>query len=144
MQTDSTTIDAINERIVLPENKCPTIRVVPMPSDTNAYGDVFGGWIMSQVDLAGAMHASTYAGGRVVTVAVNSLVFREPVFVGDLLSLYTEITKIGRTSITVSVHAYVQRRIPATDFGKILQVTDATLTFVSIDENRKPKKLPAP
>ena len=86
-----------------------TLRVVPQPSDANVHGDVFGGWIMAQVDIAGSIPASRRANGRVATVAVNSFVFKQPVFVGDLLSFYADIVKTGNTSVTVSVEVYAQR-----------------------------------
>ena len=88
----------------------PTLRVMPMPTDANIHGDVFGGWIMSQVDIAGAIPATRRAQGRVATISVNAFTFKQPVFVGDLLSFYTEIIKTGRTSITVSVEVYAERK----------------------------------
>ncbi|MBN9127574.1 MAG: acyl-CoA thioesterase, partial [Nitrosospira sp.] len=87
----------------------PILRLVPMPMDTNHAGDVFGGWIMAQVDIAGSIPAIRRARGRVATVAVNSFVFKQPVYVGDLVSFYAAITKVGRTSITVDVSVYAQR-----------------------------------
>src|SRR5712691_11709648 len=87
----------------LPTGKEPTLRLVPMPADSNSSGDIFGGWVMSQVDIAGSIPAIRRARGRVATVAVNSFVFKQPVFVGDLVSLYAEIVRIGRTSLTVDV-----------------------------------------
>ncbi len=94
----------------LPAGKDPTLRVVPMPADANPTGDIFGGWIMSQVDIAGSIPAMRLARGRVATVAVNSFVFKKPVFVGDLVSFYAEVVRVGRTSITVNVEVYAQRR----------------------------------
>lgn len=117
----------------------PVLRVMPMPKDANMHGDVFGGWIMAQVDIAGAVPATRRAGGRVATVAVNAFVFKQPVFVGDLLSFYTEIVKEGRTSITVSVEVYAERQRLETDPVK---VTEATLTYVATDENRRTRPLP--
>src|SRR5580765_2663352 len=96
------------EPTVLPSGKEPTLRVVPMPADSNSAGDIFGGWVMSQVDIAGSIPAIRRARGRVATVAVTSFVFRQTVRVGDLVSFYAEIVKVGRTSITVSVEVYVQ------------------------------------
>src|SRR5690606_13404181 len=93
----------------LPEGRMPVLRVMPMPADANVHGDVFGGWIMSQVDIAGSLPAVRRANGRVATVAVNSFVFKQPVFVGDLLSFYADVVKVGRTSITVFVEVYAQR-----------------------------------
>lgn len=123
----------------LPEGM-PELRVVPMPSDSNVHGDVFGGWIMAQVDIAGSLPATRRANGRVVTVAVNSFVFRNPVFVGDLLSFYAHVVKVGRTSITVNVEVYAERsRLQA----QTVKVTEATLTYVATDDERKPRALPA-
>jgi acyl-CoA thioesterase YciA len=123
----------------LPKNKSVALRVVPQPRDANVYGDVFGGWIMAQVDIAGAISASRRANGRVATVAVNSFVFKQPVFVGDLLSFYAEIVKTGNTSITVSVEVYAQRMSLHTETVK---VTEATLTYVATDSARRPRQLP--
>lgn len=123
----------------LPNNQEPALRVVPQPHDSNVHGDVFGGWIMSQVDIAGSIPASRRANGRVVTVAVNSFVFREPVFVGDLLSFYTKIVKTGRTSITVEVVVFAQRMRLA---DEVVKVTEATLTYVATGEDRRPRELP--
>lgn len=117
----------------------PALRVMPMPADANAHGDVFGGWIMAQVDIAGALPAARRANGRVATIAVNSFVFKQPVFVGDLLSFYASIVKIGKTSITVNVEVYAERnRLQA----EIVKVTEATLTYVATDDQRKPRMLP--
>ena len=123
----------------LPEGM-PTLRVMPMPSDANIHGDVFGGWIMAQVDLAAAVPAARRANGRVGTVAVNSFVFKQPVFVGDLLSFYAKIIKTGTTSITVNVEVYAERHRLESD---VVKVTEATLTYVATDENRRPRALPA-
>ena len=127
------------ENCRLPEGM-PTLRVMPMPSDANIHGDVFGGWIMAQVDIAGALPAVRRANGRVGTVAVNSFVFKQPVFVGDLLSFYARIVKTGTTSITVNVEVYAERnRLQA----EVVKVTEATLTYVATDDNRRPRALPA-
>jgi len=123
----------------LPPGKNPALRVVPMPADANVHGDVFGGWIMSQVDMAGSIPAVERAQGRVATVAVNSFLFKYPVFVGDLVSFYADIVKTGRTSITVSVEVYAQRMRHA---NEIVKVTEATLTYVATDESRQPRALP--
>lgn len=125
--------------ILLPKDRQPVLRVIPMPKDANVHGDVFGGWIMSQVDIAGSVSAMRRAGGRVATVAVNSFVFKQPVFVGDLLSIYADIVKVGRTSLTVAVEVYAERqRMEA----EVVKVTEATLTFVATDENRRSRPLP--
>ncbi len=119
--------------------RIPELRVVPMPADTNADGDVFGGWIMAQVDLAGALPAMRRAQGRVATVAVNSFIFKQPVFVGDVLSLYADVARVGRTSITVFVEVYAQRNRLT---GEVVKVTEATLTYVATDDQRRPRLLP--
>jgi acyl-CoA thioesterase YciA len=117
----------------------PTLRVMPMPADANIHGDVFGGWIMAQVDIAGAIPAVRRANGRVGTVAVNSFVFKQPVFVGDLLSFYSKIVRTGTTSVTVTVEVYAERnRLQA----EVVKVTEATLTYVAVDEGRRPRTLP--
>lgn len=125
--------------ISLPADKLPTIRVVAMPKDTNPGGSIFGGWIMSQIDSAAAIPALERARGRVVTVAVNSMEFHEPVFVGDVVSCYAEVIKTGRSSITVNVDVYAERN-PTNPV--IVKVTEAQLTYVALDENRKPRPLP--
>jgi acyl-CoA thioesterase YciA len=117
----------------------PALRVMPMPRDANIHGDVFGGWIMAQVDIAGAQPAVKRANGRVATVAVNSFVFKNPVLVGDLLSFYSEIVKIGKTSVTVRVEVYAERNRWN---GEVVKVTEATLTYVATDNQRKPRPLP--
>ncbi|PZP53618.1 MAG: acyl-CoA thioesterase [Azospira oryzae] len=126
-------------RTRLPEGREPVLRVVPMPSDANYVGDIFGGWIMSQVDIAGSIPAMRRARGRVATVAVNSFVFKQPVFVGDLVSLYAEVVRVGRTSITVDVQVYAQRN-PAEE--ECVKVTEATLTYVAVDGERRPREVP--
>ena len=123
----------------LPADAMPVLRVVPQPASANVHGDVFGGWIMSHVDIAGSIPASQRANGRVVTIAVNSFAFRQPVFIGDLLSFYAKIVREGRTSITVNVEVFAQRMGMAAD---VVKVTEATLTFVATDENRTPRPLP--
>jgi acyl-CoA thioesterase YciA len=123
----------------LPEGKIPQLRVVPMPADANVHGDVFGGWIMAQVDIAGALPAVRRANGRVGTVAVNSFLFKQPVFVGDLLSFYADIVKVGTTSITVNVEVYAERNRLQ---GETVKVTEATLTYVATDDDRKPRPVP--
>ncbi|WP_277188101.1 acyl-CoA thioesterase [Caballeronia sp. BR00000012568055] len=116
------------------------LRVVPQPADANVHGDVFGGWIMAQVDIAGSIPASRRASGRVATVAVNSFLFKHPVFVGDLLSFYADIVKTGNTSVTVYVEVWAQRMNRADD---VVKVTEATLTYVATDRDRRPRVLPA-
>ena len=120
-------------------NREPVLRVIPMPKDLNASGDVFGGWIMAHVDLAASIPAVRRAKGRVVTVAVNAFVFREPVFKSDLVSFYALIIREGSTSMTVDVEVYSERD-PADP--KIVKVTEATLTYVAIDGQGKKRPLP--
>ena len=112
---------------------------MPMPADANQNGDIFGGWIMAQVDIAGGTLAGRLARGRIATVAVNSFLFKQPVHVGDLLSFYVDLVKIGNTSITVNVEVYAERG-PA-DL-KVVKVTEATLTYVAIDRNGRPRPVP--
>ncbi len=127
-----------NQPVTLPQRE-PTIRVAAMPSDANYSGDMFGGWIMGQVDIAGSIPALHRAKGRVVTVSVNSFVFKEPIFMGDIVSFYAEIIKVGTTSITVDVQVYAQRD-PAKPI--CVKVTEAVLTYVAIGEDRKPRVVP--
>lgn len=110
-----------------------------MPADSNAHGDVFGGWIMAQVDMAGALPAMRRANGRVATIAVNSFVFKHPVFVGDVLSFYADVVRVGRTSLTVFVEVYAQRNQLV---DEIVKVTEATLTYVATDDARQPRPIP--
>ena len=130
----------ISNVVTLPQGKQPTVRIIPMPADTNANGTIFGGWVMAQVDLAGSVPAAERAMGRVATVAVNSFVFKEPVFVGDLVSFYAEVVKTGRTSITIDVEVYAQRHRVGSE---VVKVTEAQLTYVAIDDDGKPRALPA-
>ena len=122
----------------LPKDKLPAIKIAAMPKDTNPGGSIFGGWIMSQIDIAAGITALERAKGRVATVAVNSMEFHEPVFVGDVISCYTDIVKTGNTSITVKVDVYAERN-PSKKI--IVKVTQAELTFVALDENRKPRTI---
>jgi acyl-CoA thioesterase YciA len=116
------------------------LRVIPLPADVNANGDVFGGWIMAQVDTAGGVLCARLARGRVVTVAVNEFIFKQPVSIGDLLSFYARITHVGRTSMTVHVEVWAERDPAA---PQLVKVTEANLTFVSIDEQGNPRPLRA-
>ena len=124
--------------ITLPDRQ-PTLRVAAMPSDANYTGDIFGGWLMGQVDVAGSIPAVHRARGRVATVAVNSFVFKAPIFVGDVVSFYAQIVKVGTTSITVDVEVYVQRD---PEKPTCVKVTEATLTYVAVGEDRKPRPVP--
>ena len=124
----------------LPKDRQPVIRIIPMPADTNAHGTIFGGWVMAQVDLAGSVPATERARGKVVTVSVNSFQFKQPVLVGDLVSFYADVVKVGRTSLTVDVEVYAQRQ----RFGaEVVKVTEAQLTYVAVDDQRKPRPVPA-
>jgi acyl-CoA thioesterase YciA len=121
--------------------KPPVLRVAPMPADVNQNGDVFGGWIMSLVDMAGGMVAQLCARGRVVTVSVNSFTFKHPVLVGDLVSFFAEVTRVGTTSLTVNVEVYTQRH---PEEVVTLKVTEACLTYVAIDPTGRPRQVRAP
>jgi acyl-CoA thioesterase YciA len=125
--------------VALP-NREPVLRVVPMPADVNQHGDIFGGWIMSQVDIAGGVLAARRARGRVATVAVNSFTFKQPVLVGDLVTFFGEIARVGRTSVTVDVEVYAQRN--PTDVVTV-KVTEASLTYVAVGPDRRPRPVPA-
>jgi len=115
------------------------LKVIPMPADCNQYGLIFGGWVMAQVDLAGSVLPFRHVKGRITTVAVKEFVFKEPVRLGDLLSFYAEIVRIGTTSITVDVEVFAER---IDSNGKHVKVTEATLTYVAVDEKGKPKPVP--
>jgi acyl-CoA thioesterase YciA len=125
--------------VTLPTDMDLVMRVMPMPSDANGNGDIFGGWIMAQVDLAGSVLPNRIAKGRIATVAVNQFIFKQPVSMGDLLSLYARVERIGRTSVTVHVEVYAERN-PAQ--LEVVKVTEASLTYVAIDDQGKPRPLP--
>ena len=112
---------------------------MPMPADANQNGDIFGGWIMSQVDIAGGTVAGRLARGRVATVAVREFVFKQPVQIGDVLSFFVEVERVGKTSITVTVEVYAERR---PEDPKTVKVTEATLTYVAIDRDGRPRPVP--
>ena len=124
----------------LPAHRTPVLRMMPMPADLNPHGDVFGGWIMAQVDIAGAIPARTRARGRVATVSVNSFLFKQPVSVGDLVSFYVDIVKIGRTSITVDVEVYAERH---PENPVVVKVTEARLTYVAVGNDGQKREIPA-
>ena len=126
--------------VLLPDKE-PVLRVVPMPGDTNQHGDIFGGWIMAQVDIAGGVVAARHARGRVATVAVNSFTFKQPVMVGDLVTFYAEVARIGRTSITIDVEVFAQRN-PKDQVT--VKVTEASLTYVAVGADRRPRELAQP
>lgn len=123
----------------LPDGQ-PVLRVVPMPADVNAAGDIFGGWVMAHVDIAGGVVATQRARGRVATVAVNSFQFRQPVSVGDVVSFYADVIGVGRTSITVDVSVYAERN-PVDPV--VVKVTEAILTFVALDHTGAKRPVPA-
>lgn len=123
----------------LPLDKELVLKVIPMPADCNANGDIFGGWVMAQVDLAGSVIPARYAEGRMATVAVNEFIFKQPVRVGDILSFFSELTRIGRTSMTVKVEVYAERFRAQ---GRYIKVTEASLTYVAIDDNGQPRPVP--
>ncbi len=122
-----------------PRDREPAIRTIAMPADANASGDIFGGWMMSQMDMAGGVAAVARAKGRVVTVAVEAMTFHRPVLVGDLVSCYAEVVRVGRTSLSVRIDAWVERRIG----GEAERVTSGTFTYVAVDAARKPRVVPA-
>jgi acyl-CoA thioesterase YciA len=122
-----------------PAGRLPALRIMPMPADENENGDIFGGWLMSHVDIAGAVEARRVARGRIATVAVNQFLFKQPVRVGDLLSFYADIVRVGRTSVTVNVEVYAERS-PADP--RTVKVTEATLTYVAIDAQGRPRPIP--
>ncbi|MCS4294682.1 MAG: acyl-CoA thioesterase [Comamonas sp.] len=123
----------------LPQDKELVLRVVPMPADCNANGDIFGGWVMSQVDLGGSVLPLRHSRGRTVTVAVNEFIFKQPVRVGDILSFYAKLVKVGTTSMTVEVEVFAER---LSKQGQFFKVTQATLTYVAIDEEGHPRTVP--
>ncbi len=120
----------------LPGNRELVLRVMPMPADSNANGDIFGGWIMAQVDIAGSIMPARISRGRVATVAVNEFIFKQPVSIGDLLSFYATVTRVGRTSITVHVEVMAERD---PENLHVVKVTEANLTYVAIDREGKPR-----
>ena len=123
----------------LPAGRTPILSVVPMPSDSNQHGDIFGGWLMSQVDIAGGVVAARRARGRVATVAVNAFTFKQPVMIGDVVLFFASVVRVGRTSITVDVEVYAQRNPAVLETVKI---TEATLTYVATDQARRPRVVP--
>lgn len=123
----------------VPEGAELVMRVMPMPADVNANGDVFGGWIMAQVDVAGAVLPVRLSRGRVATVAVNQFVFKQPVSIGDLLSFYAHVERVGNTSVTVHVQVWAERNPSA---PQLVKVTEANLTYVAIDDHGQPRPVP--
>ncbi len=142
MSANTSPNTAANSRaafVQLPTDQELVLKVIPMPGDCNANGDIFGGWVMAQVDLAGSVVPARYAGGRMATVAVNEFVFKHPVRVGDILSFFSKLTRIGRTSITVKVEVFAER---FGSQGEYTKVTEALLTYVAIDEMGQPREVP--
>ena len=123
----------------LPTDKELVLKVIPMPADCNANGDIFGGWVMAQVDLAGAVMAARAVKGRMATVAVNQFIFKQPVRVGDILSFFSDVARVGNTSITVNVEVFAER---FQSLGRYVKVTEANLTYVAIDEQGRPRPIP--
>jgi acyl-CoA thioesterase YciA len=121
-----------------PSDRELVLKVIPMPADCNANGDIFGGWVMAQVDLAGSVLPARIVNGRMATVAVKEFIFKQPVRVGDILSFYAVVTRVGNTSITVDVEVYAERFRAQ---GQYVKVTQATLTYVAIDEAGKPRPI---
>ena len=123
----------------LPDDKELVLKVIPMPADTNGNGDIFGGWVMAQVDLAGSVLPARIAKGRMATVAVNEFIFKQPVRVGDILSFFSEVTRVGRTSVTVKVEVFAERYRTQ---GQYMKVTEASVTYVAIDDLGRPREIP--
>lgn len=116
----------------------PTLRAIAMPADANPLGDIFGGWLLAQMDLAGSTVATRRAAGRVVTVAITAMTFHRPVFIGDEVTCYAVITQIGHTSITVKIESWVRRGIGS----EYIEVTEGIFTYVAVDPDRKPRPVP--
>lgn len=124
--------------VELPTDKELVLKVIPMPRDCNPNGDIFGGWVMAQVDLAGSVLPAHYCDGRMATVAVNQFLFKQPVRVGDILSFFASVTRIGTTSITVQVEVYAEQ---GRRRGRYIKVTEASLTYVAIDDHGNPRTI---
>lgn len=131
--------DSSRPNVPLPTDKELVLKVIPMPADTNANGDIFGGWVMAQVDLAASVLPARHVRGRMATVAVNEFVFKHPVLVGDILSFYSSIKRIGRTSVTVDVEVFAERFC---EQGRYVKVTEALVTYVAIDAEGRPRPVP--
>lgn len=124
--------------VTLPTDKELVLKVIPMPADCNINGDIFGGWVMAHVDVAGAVLPARYVKGRMATVAVNQFVFKQPVHVGDILSFFAVVTRIGNTSVTVQVEVYAEHMRAQ---GSYIKVTEASLTYVAIDDKGRPRQI---
>ena len=127
--------------VALPTDKELVLKLTPRPSDCNLNGDIFGGWVMAQVDVAGSIIPARYTRGRMATVAVKEFIFKQPVRVGDILSFYGSLVRVGRTSVTVQIEVFAERFI---DQGRFFKVTEATLTYVAIDELGQPRPIAQP
>ena len=130
----------MTDRVSVLPDKQPVLRVMPMPADVNGAGDIFGGWVMAQVDIAGGVAAALRARGRVTTVAVNAFQFKQPISVGDLVSFYADVVRVGRTSITVDVQVFAERNPSA---PVVVKVTEAVLTYVALDRHGEKREVPA-
>ncbi|MBD3893080.1 acyl-CoA thioesterase [Hydrogenophaga sp.] len=128
-----------NAQTSLPHDRELVLKVIPMPADCNPNGDIFGGWVMAQVDLAGAVLPARYVRGRFVTVAVNQFIFKQPVRVGDILSFFAHVSRVGNSSITVQVEVFAERFSAQ---GRYVKVTEASLTYVAVDAQGKPRPIP--
>ena len=133
--------DLAPSTVSLPTDQDLVLKVIPMPGDCNANGDIFGGWVMAQVDLAGSVVPARYTQGRMATVAVNEFIFKQPVRVGDILSFFSKVVRIGRTSITVKVEVFAERFRTQ---GTYIKVTEALVTYVAIDDQGRPREIPRP
>ena len=131
-------VNSSASKVQLPTDKELVLKVIPMPGDCNANGDIFGGWVMAHVDMAGAVVPARYTQGRQATVAVNQFIFKQPVHVGDILSFYSAVTRLGRTSVTVQVEVYAEHIRSQRQYVK---VTEASLTYVAIDDEGRPRPL---
>ena len=137
--SDNSSRKNASQPVELPTDQELVLKVIPMPADCNANGDIFGGWVMAQVDLAGSVVPARYTMGRMATVAVNQFIFKQPVRVGDILSFFSKVTRIGRTSITVTVEVYAER---FRSQGSYIKVTEASVPYVAIDDEGQPREIP--
>ena len=132
-------LEPMKAKVELPTDQDLVLKMIPMPGDCNANGDIFGGWVMAQVDMAGSVLPARYTQGRMATVAVNEFIFKQPVRVGDILSFFSKVVRIGRTSITVKVEVFAER---FRSQGSYIKVTEALVTYVAIDEQGRPREIP--
>jgi len=134
-------LEPVKANVELPTDQDLVLKMIPMPSDCNANGDIFGGWVMAQVDMAGSVLPARYTQGRMATVAVNEFIFKQPVRVGDILSFFSKVVRLGRTSITVKVEVFAER---FRSQGTYIKVTEALVTYVAIDDQGRPREIPRP